>query len=423
MQYIRKDLGSFNLHMVKTDKFKTMTVKVVFERPIKKDEITIRNILTDILLTSSYNYKSKRDLSIKAEELYAADIYNNSSRLGNYLITSFNIQVLNDKYTEKGNFEESIKFLSDIIFNPDIENNKFNEEKLNIVKHNAKVALDSIKEDTVGYSILRLNEVYDKTGVISYRMTGYLSDLDNINTSNLYEYYTDVIDKDFVDIFVVGDFDEKEMLSIIKKYFMFRKLKKKNIPYELDYKKARKRRLIAKEECDTTQSKLAIACPLSKMNIYEKTYPLALANIIFGGGVDSKLFKEIREENSLCYSIYSYVSRVDNILTITSGIDRDNFDKSVKLITKILNELKKGKFSDKDIENAKEYYLSSLEEFEESEYRIIYEFLQQELLKVPSYIERKRVIKDVKKSDIVKVFKKINMDTIFLLEGVRECEK
>ena len=109
MDYIKKDLGSYNLHMINTEKFKTITVKVVFHTPIIKQEITKRNVLADVLLQSSKKYNSKRDLIIAAEELYSVDIANNNQRLGNYILTSFNFQVLMDKYTEEGNLEKSIE--------------------------------------------------------------------------------------------------------------------------------------------------------------------------------------------------------------------------------------------------------------------------------------------------------------------------
>ena len=147
MKYTKKDLGSYRLHLIHTDKFKTMTMKVVFHTPIIKEDITKRNVLSDILLQSSKKYETRRDMTIESEELYAADVSTNNQRLGNYVLTSFIIQVLNDKYTEPNNFEKSVEFLSEIIFNPDVENNQFNPEKLDIVKNNTEVAINSIKED------------------------------------------------------------------------------------------------------------------------------------------------------------------------------------------------------------------------------------------------------------------------------------
>ena len=377
MKYTKKDLASYNLHLINTDKFKTITIKVVFSRPIKKDEITMRNVLSDVLLQSSKNYESRRELTIKAEELYAADVFNNTQRIGNYILTSFNLQVLNDKYTEDGNFEEAVKFLSEIIFNPDIKNNAFKEDKLDLVLSNVKVALESLKEDATNYSLLRLMEAYDKDSPVSYRMVGYLEDIDKIKTDTLYEYYQKMIEYDYVDIYVVGDIENN-------------------------------------------QSKLAIACTISKASKYEINYPLVLANIIYGGGPDSKLFKDVREKNSLCYSIYSYPVKLDNLLIISAGIDKENYNKSLELTTELLKDMKKGKFTDKDINIAKEYYNTACEEVEESEYKIINEYLSQEILGVEPLEERVKIMNNVTKKDIVKVIKKIDMDTVFLLEGVKD---
>ena len=423
MKYTKKDLASYNLHLINTDKFKTITMKVVFSSPIKKDEITIRNVLSDLLLQSSKNYESRRELTIKAEELYAADIYNNTQRIGNYILTSFNLQVLNDKYTEEGNFEEAVKFLSEIIFNPDIKDNGFKEDKLDLVLSNVKVALESIKEDATNYSLLRLMEAYDKESPVSFRMVGYLDDLDKIKTDNLYEYYKKLIEYDYVDIYIVGDFENNTIQEIIKKYFKFRKVKRIRPSYNIDSKKIRRRRLLAKETIDNNQSKLAIACAITKASKYEINYPLVLANIIYGGGPDSKLFKDVREKNSLCYSIYSYPVKLDNLLVISAGIDKENYQKTLDLTTGLLKDMKKGKFTDKDINIAKEYYNTACEEVEESEYKIINEYLSQEILGVEPLEERVKIMNKVTKKDIIKVAKKIEMDTVFLLEGVREDER
>lgn len=417
MQVINKDLGSYNLHFIKTDIFKTITMKVIFHTPIIKEDITKRNILSDILLQSTKEYKTRRDLTIKSEDLYAADIYTSNQRVGNYIMTSFILQTLNDKYTEENNFEESIKFLHEIIFNPDVEEERFKEDKLELVKSNATLALNSIKEDATNYSLIRMSEAYDKTSPISYRMTGYLEDLDKITEENLYEYYERMLDNDYVDIFILGDINEKELLPIIKKYFKFKKVKKRKASYYLPNKKTRKRRLFAKETTKNSQSKLAIACPITKMTDYEKNYSLLLANIILGGTGDSKLFKEVREENSLCYTIRSNYNRLDNLMVINAGIDNVNFDKAVELITKNVQDMKKGKFTDSDINVAKEFYKTSAESLMESPSRIINEVLTEEILGVEPLSERVRKIEKVTKKDIMRACKKINMDTVFLLEG------
>lgn len=422
MEYTKKDLGSYNLHLIKTDKFKTITVRVSFHRIIKKEEITIRNILNDMFMQSSKKYRSRRELTIKAQDLYAADLRTTNSRLGNYINTDFYLSVLNDKYTEKGNFSEAVRFLSEIMFNPDVEDGCFNEEKLEIVKNTCRSSLNSLKEDPANYSLIRMAEVFGTGEPISYRMMGYLEDLDNIDGVSLYKYYQDMIENDFVDIFVIGDISEKEVSDLIKKNFKFRTFKKLKVPFMVDEKKARSKKLIGRETIDNTQSKLAIACRLYGLSEYERNYPLTLFNIIFGGCSDSKLFKEVREKNSLCYTVVSIPNKLDNVLIIRAGIDRVNYKKTVELIEKELKDMCSSKFSETDIEMAKEYYNTALEEIEDSQGKIINNYLMMELLNTDDIDIKREKMNKVTKSEIVRVAKKVTVDTVFCLEGVKDEE-
>lgn len=422
MEYIKKDLGSYKLHLIKTDKFKSITVKVSFHRVIKKNEITIRNILSDMFMQSSKKYNSKRELTIKAQDLYAAGLRTTNSRLGNYINTDFYLTVLNDKYTEDGNFASSLEFLGEIIFNPDVENGKFNEEKLDIVKSTCRSALNSIKEDASNYSLIRMAEAFGEGEPISYRMMGYLEDLDDITGTSLYEFYLDMIKNDFVDIFVIGDISIKETTDLIKKYFKFDILKKLKMPFMVEEKKPRRSKLVFNEEIDNTQSKLAIGCRINGLSEYERNYPLTLFNVIFGGCSDSKLFKEVREENSLCYTIYSITNKLDNVLLIRAGIDKENYKKTVSLIEKNLKDMCNGKFDETDILMAKEYYNTALEEIEDSQSKIINNYLMMELINTDDIDVKREKMSKVTKSEIVKVAKKVTIDTIFCLEGVRNEE-
>lgn len=422
MKYTRKDLGSYKLHLIKTDKFKSITVRLSFHRVIKKEEITIRNILSDMFMQSSKKYGSKRELTIKTQDLYAAGLKTTNSRFGNYINTDFYLTVLNDKYTEKGNFEASLEFLSEIVFNPDVEDCKFNTEKLDIVKSTCRSALNSIKEDAGNYSLIRMAELLGQDEPISYRMMGYLEDLDKINEKNLYEFYLDMIKNDFVDIFVIGDISENEVTNLIKKYFKFDVFKKIKLPFMVEEKKLRSKKKIVKEEIDNTQSKLAIACRVNGLSEYERNYPLTLFNIIFGGCSDSKLFKEVREENSLCYTIYSAPNKLDNILIIRAGIDRVNYEKTIALIEKDLKDMCAGKFDEHDISIAKEYFNTALEEIEDSQSKIINNYLMMELINTDDFDVKREKMNKVTKEEIVKVAKKVVIDTIFCLEGVKDEE-
>ncbi len=417
MEYTKKDLGSYNIHLIKTNKFKTVTVKVIFRRKIKKEEITIRNLLTSLMVFSTKNYDSKRKLTIKAQDLYSVGIGSNNGRVGNYINTTFTLSSLNDKYTEKNNLNNAIDFLCEILFNPDIENDAFKESNVEIAKTKARSNLLSIKEDSSGYSLIRCLEEYDNKSPISYRMSGYLEDLESITGKDLYSYYKEMINKDLVDIFVLGDINEAEVLQKIKSHFKLRILKKEKPIYQLTEKKTRSKKLFVKESFNAKQTKVNIVCTCNGLNYHERTYVLPLYSVILGGGTDSKLFKEVREKHSLCYSIFAYPNRLDNVLIVQTGIDKENFKKTHELIEKNISDMKKGKIKEKEIEIAKQYFETSFDEAEEDPNSIIDIYASIEFLKSDDLETRRQKTNSVTKNELVKVAKKIKIDTIFSLEG------
>ena len=133
MEYTKKELGSYNLHLIKTDLYKTITVKIFFREKALKENITKRNFLARILMLATKDYPSKVELTKKEQDLYAVNIAGTNRRIGNYLDTSISLRVLNDKYTEPGNFRKSLELLNSIIFNPKVENNSFNDREFDIV--------------------------------------------------------------------------------------------------------------------------------------------------------------------------------------------------------------------------------------------------------------------------------------------------
>lgn len=422
MEYINKDLGSYHLHMIKTDKFKTIKVKVAFRRPIVKSEITVRNILANILVQTTNKYKTRRDLAIKAQDLYAANISSKNDRIGNYINTEIMLSILNDKYTEEGNFKQGLDFLYDLIYDPNIKDNGFDDEQLQIILKSAKTSLESLKEDSNYYSLIRLFEVMDYDRPSSYRLAGYLEDIEKIDAKNLYKYYLELLHKDLMDIIVIGDIDFLEVEELIRNRFKQKTFKKSRSPYYLDEVKPRVRKRTVIEKDDNNQSKLAIGLRLTGISKYEKNYPLTLYNIILGGGDDSKLFRNVREKNSLCYYINSVPQKLDNTLIIRAGIDKKNIKKTVTLVEKELNNIKKGKVSEADLKTAKEYFATAIDSLLESQTGIMDHYYMMSLLKTDDIETRLKKMNEVSLADVIKVSKKVKLDTVYCLEGINNEE-
>lgn len=420
MKYKKIDKKSYNMHLIKTDRFKMTTVRVILRDEIRKEEITKRNFLLDMLTYSTYNYKTRKELVAKSQDLYATNIYTRAYRTGRNSNINFYLSFLNEKYTEEKMTNESIKLLSEVIFNPNVINNSFDKESFDIIKRNTKVMLNSEKDNPARYSMTRMLENMGEGREYSYRESGYLEDLEKITPENLYEYYKEIITKSTVDIYVIGNFGFDDMEQMIDENMEFNTIKRKKKDYIIEHEKLRKTPKVAEEKEDYNQSKLSIGCKIEKLDKRERNYVISLYNLILGSGPECRFFKNIREKHSICYYVSSSINKLDNLLLIRSGIQKDNFKKCVDLIKKEMKDIEKGNISDEEIEKAKQTYCTLMDEIYDSADAIIETYIAKDLLDIEEIEERKEIIKTVTKEEIINVSKKVHIDTIYLLEGVNE---
>ena len=416
------DLKYAKLHLIKTKKFKSINIKVLLSDDIKKDEITKRNLLTDYLIASCQKYNTRKKLALKTQELYSLYIGSFNSRIGNKIITRFTMSLLNSKYTEEGMLKESFELFHEILFNPNVKNNKFNKEIFSILKHDLESEIKTIKENPKMFANIRLLENIGSEAY-SYRGFGYLEDLEQINEFNLYQYYEDFLYKSDVDIYIIGDFEEKEILPLVKKNLNFKTLKKPKGEITIKHDKILKKEKVIIEEENLNQSKLAIGCKLDNLTEFERKYVINLYNMIIGGGFNSKFMQVIREKNSLAYYISSNINKADNLMIINSGISHENFKKVVKLIKEIMKNMTKENISEEELNNVKIEYLSAIDETSDNMDSIIENKVAEQLLNLDSLDKRREFIKTVTIDDIEKVAKKVHIDTIYLLKGDNDDEK
>ena len=387
------NMGAYNLHFIKTNKFKTISVDVNFYREIKEDEITKRNLLKMILLDSNNDYKTERELIIESERLYDIKISSGISRIGKFSDLSFQTKFLNEKY---GRF-----------VNIDKQKNRLYQE------------INSLKDNKIKYSMLKLMEKM-KDKPYSYNPYGKKEDLDDISGKELYEYYKKVISEDQIDIFVLGDFSPSEMKEIFKEYFKVNTFKKEHKNLIIPELVPRKRIVKYHEYEKVSQSQLVLLCSLNNLTDFERKYTIKLYSEILGGSSSSVLFSKVREDKGYCYYINSGVKAYDNILLINSGVEKKNIEPAIKLIRRCLKDINNGKVSDKLIESSRNTIISSIKASSDTPMGIINTALSRVLVGSDDMEERINNFSKITKEDIVKVSKKVSLHTILTLEDKEE---
>ena len=411
--------NSFNFYGIETDKFKTFHIEIVFYKNINENDITKENVLIENLISNTLKYPKKQDFLISLEELYNASIYSSTTRFGNVRVLSISLDFLDPIYVDDNYLDEVLNTLFEVIFNPNI---KFNEFDLNTTKKSKNKILSSInsaKESPSRYAIKQAL-IYNSNDPSSYKILGNIDDLNKINNINLVDTYKKLFQDYYCDIYLIGNLNMDKLNIKFEELFKNDVIKnnKLDVYYETKINKKVKR-LIEKD--DFKQTTLVNIYNLDNLNDFERNYVMDVFNNIFGGSsLTNKLYKYLREDNSLCYNVSSMYQKYDQKLIVYTSIDLKNKNKAIKLIDKALNEMINKKFSDEDIKNSISLITNNLISSKEIPTSLINNYFFHNVAMCPLIDEKIENINNVTKKDIVSVAKKIKLSTIYIMGGQNE---
>ncbi|CDA10893.1 EF-P 5-aminopentanol modification-associated protein YfmF [Intestinibacter bartlettii] len=404
------------LTLIPESKFKTNLISVYIQRKLDRNEVTKNALLPGILKSGCNKYKTLGQLTDREEELYGSYLHAGASKRGESQVLGFSILSVNEKYLDEKILGQCIEFLNEIINNPLVIDGGFNEEYLNIEKEILKDSIMSIINDKGNYAMKRTNEIMFEGEPYSINGKGYIEDLDTIDRVSLYEHYKEVLKTSPIEIMIEGEFEESEVVELIKEKFQFDRGNIIDIPKEEYYKEVDKVKEV-KENMDIAQGKLVMGyrCNVDYLD-EEKYYSLLLGSRILGGGADSKLFINVREKESLCYTIYSTIQKSKSTMMVCSGIEAQNYEKTVNLVKEQVQKLKDGDITESEISNAKIAFINSLNSLNDEIGRISDFYFSQSISKNKSDLDQiKNMINKSTKEDIVEAVKNIELDTIYFL--------
>ena len=376
------------LTLIPESKFKTNLISVYIQRKLDRNEVTKNALLPGILKSGCNKYKTLGQLTDREEELYGSYLHAGASKRGESQVLGFSILSVNEKYLDEKILGQCIEFLNEIINNPLVIDGGFNEEYLNIEKEILKDSIMSIINDKGNYAMKRTNEIMFEGEPYSINGKGYIEDLDTIDRVGLYEHYKEVLKTSPIEIMIEGEFEETEVVELIKEKFQFDRGNIIDIPKEEYYKEVDKVKEV-KETMDIAQGKLVMGyrCNVDYLD-EEKYYSLLLGSRILGGGADSKLFINVREKESLCYTIYSTIQKSKSTMMVCSGIEAQNYEKTVNLVKEQVQKLKDGDITESEISNAKIAFINSLNSLNDEIGRISDFYFSQSISKNKSDLDQ-----------------------------------
>ena len=411
-------MHGFNLHVIKTKRFKTISYNINIRFEDEKDTERYMGMLSRLLIQTSSHFDSLRDINV-----FCASIYDPSYNIrilssGTQDILALSASFANEKYTEIGMNEANFKFLTSFIFEPKIVDNGFDREVFEIQKEKLLEYYRTMKDRPQDYASGRLSEEMKTRKYDVMKLNEFIQSIESLTAEELYDFYKKIMKEGTLDIFVCGDVNPTKIKNIFSKLIKFKGSKKK-INHLIKQDSYNKEEKIIIEPSLNTQSNLVIGCKLMDLTDFERKYVFVLYSWILGGGMNSLLTQTVREKNSLCYYIYATRQNLFETMKIYAGINGSDFEKTYDLVKKEMKNMEKGNFPLELFEGVKEIYYNSLIKIEDSQSEITSNYTSELFVGNDRIDVRKKQMEKVTKEDVMNLAKKVHIDTVYLLKGER----
>ena len=409
-----------SLHTIETSKFKTNLLAIMITTELTKENATKNALISLILRRGTDNIPTQDEISKKLENMYGANFDCGIDKIGDNQIIKFYLESLSDEYLPEkdSNLKESIRMLLDIVCNPITEENKFKTEYFDAEKEKLKQIIEAKKDNKGMYAFNRcIEEMYKNKPYATYKF-GELEELEKITNEELYKYYKELIQECKFDIYISGEKTE-EIKTEIENNENIAKLKPRDAKYitnSLEEPTEIKEKTV-QESADITQGKLVIGMNIEQKMENSKNIAL-IYNAILGGTATSKLFQNVREKASLAYTAGSNYIRQKGNVFIRCGIEIENYEKALEIIKKQIEDMKQGNFTEEELENTKQYIISTIQEIKDEQDTQIAYYFSHELAKTDSSIEKYiNDVRKVTKEQIIEIAKTVKINTIYFLEN------
>jgi len=259
----------------------------------------------------------------------------------------FNIKVLDE------HLPVAIDILSDLVLNPIFNPNDINREK--------GVILEEIKmdEDNPDYLVHEIfTQSFWKDHPLGKPILGTKETVRSFEQQKLFDFYRQRFAPNNMIISAAGNLNHHNFVRLIRERFS----SLASVPNGFHLPApAVTPRIVTRNKKSLEQVQLCVGVPSHPIS-HEKRYVSYVLNTVLGGGMSSRLFQKIREEQGLVYSIYSDLNpyRDTGCLTIYAGTSLESTRKVVDSVLAEFRELKSDLIPADELRRAKDQLKGSL---------------------------------------------------------------
>ena len=412
-----------NLTCVQTDKFKTGCLSINLISSLSHNTAAQLALMPRVLRRGSDELADMERISSALDDLYGARIEPTVRKKGELHCVGFHVDFPDGRFIPDGSLllEKTVSLASGILLSPVMQDNLMRQDYIDSEKKNL---IDDIRagiNDKRSYSIDRLLENMCENEAYSINRLGSEADAGAITPESLTAQYRKQLTDSKVELLYCGSADPARVTDALHSALH-------SLPGRKDLKTPETEIVLypphdtprrISETLDVSQGKLAAGFRLGKAMRNVPDYPAMMVfNAVYGSGVTSKLFVNVREKLALCYYASSIIDKHKGVMVVSSGVEFSKFDIALDEIVAQLGHVKRGDISTDELLSAKRSITTSIQSAMDRPSGLLELYFDSSLAAV-RYDPDKLcdMVSAVTLERVVEVASEIEMDTVYFLRG------
>ncbi len=347
------------LRCVRDTRFKQGCLSVQAVEAMTEKSAPENALIPSVLLRGSKQHPDLRAITARLDELYGGAVSPISRRVGDCQTTGLFFGFMDDRFALPGDrvLEPTVDFLRELLLEPVTEKGAFLPGYVESEKRNTVSAILADRNDKRVYAMLRLLKIMCREDSFGIPRLGEPEQVEKITPDSLYRRYQTLLKTAPLEIFYVGSGEPGYVADLLRPVLEIPHRDPGKIPAQTGFHTCTGDNVT--EELDVAQGKLCMGFT-TPITLRDPRYPaMQVLSTLYGGGMTSKLFRTVREEQSLCYSIGSSYYGTKGILTVSAGIDASQEARTREEILHQLELCRRGEITQEELCCAKEALISS----------------------------------------------------------------
>lgn len=420
MDPIRKELlPGVYLNYVHAVKFKTGTLGAQFITPMDEALASPGALLPEVLYRGTARCPDMRALGRAFDLLYGASGTYTVRKKGENQCLGFVSSFIDDAYAPGGErlLEPMAALLGELLLDPVTENGRFWDAYVESEKINLIDTIHSLIDDKRTYADMRLLQEMCRGERYGVARLGTEERVEKLDSAALWAFYQNLLATARLELFYCGSAAQQRVEDALLDAFSALPRGERAAPVVAEHRDAPETPRYVSEKMDVTQGKLSMGFRAST----EDAPAMLLANLVFGGYSNSKLFLNVREKLSLCYYASSGYHRSKGIVTVSSGVEYGNFRVAHDEILTQLKAVQDGAFEPWELEGARGVLVNSLRSREDSGGRMEENALGQAATGIFETTEELiGQLQTVTPERVAAAARSMALDTVYFLSGEEE---